>query len=361
MKNIKNLTASFLLILLSINYAFAQAPQSFNYQALVRNGSGVVLSNQLVNFKISLVQGSATGLAVYEETHLVTTDNAGLVNFGIGAGTVITGLFQEINWSLGPYFVKVEIDPNGGTSFVLMSTTQLLSVPYALYAEKSGGVNVFTFSKNFQNTMVELSAGGINNSWKGNYQLNYICGDLETIRFSHSALPAGLQMTHSGEGKQLNFIDTLTIQANETSLPGIYPITIYAHTSSGTKAVQELSVKIIALLNFNSSYSVMDTLLSGPWGNYTTVGISTHGPSLATIGSINNNQFTISNFGMDSVSFTADILNRHPNTIQFNINPQLINSCMYEGNGSFHDNGRGNIRYKKTCGSNVQYHACRLD
>jgi len=360
MKQNKVIIICFWLILLGSNISLAQSPQAFNYQALVRNGSGIALANQLVNFKIGLLQGSASGFAVYEESHSVTTDNAGLVNFGIGSGNVITGLFTEINWRLGPYFVKVEIDPNGGTAYVLMSTTQLLSVPYALYAEKSGGVNVFIYAKNFQNETLEVWAGSSTSVWKGIYQLNYVCGDFETINFSHSILPAGLQINHSGEGRKLNFIDTLSIQANANTPAGIYPISIYAHTKSGTKAEQQLTVKVLPLFNMRSSYSVLDSLLSGPRNNPNTVGISVHGPYNATIGPINNNQFTISNFGTDSITLTATIIERTTNYIQFTIQPQIINACTYEGNGSISANS-GYISYKKTCGSIVQYHVCQMN
>jgi hypothetical protein len=121
-----------------INSANAQAPQSFNYQAVARDGTGAVLSNQSVSFRISLLQGSVTGTNVYSETHPVTTNQFGLVNFAIGGGTLVNGSFANINWAQGPYFVQVELDATGGSTYVIMNTAQLLSVPYAQFAEKSG-------------------------------------------------------------------------------------------------------------------------------------------------------------------------------------------------------------------------------
>jgi hypothetical protein len=115
-----------------INSAKAQAPQSFNYQAVARDAAGAVISNQAVSFRISLLQGSATGTNVYSETHAVNTNLFGLVNFAIGNGTILSGNFSTINWAGGTYFVKVELDATGGSTYVLMSTTQLISVPYAL-------------------------------------------------------------------------------------------------------------------------------------------------------------------------------------------------------------------------------------
>jgi hypothetical protein len=121
-----------------INSAKAQAPQSFNYQAVARDASGAVLGNQAVSFRISLLQGSATGTSSYTETHSVTTNQLGLVNFAIGGGTVVNGNFATINWAQGPYFAQIELDPSNSGTYALMNTTQLLSVPYAQYATSSG-------------------------------------------------------------------------------------------------------------------------------------------------------------------------------------------------------------------------------
>jgi hypothetical protein len=121
-----------------INSAKAQVPQSFNYQAVARDASGAVLSNQAVSFRISLLQGSAAGTSAYTETHSVTTNTLGLVNFAIGGGTVVSGNFATINWAQGPYFAQIELDAANNGTYVVMSTTQLLSVPYAMYAASSG-------------------------------------------------------------------------------------------------------------------------------------------------------------------------------------------------------------------------------
>ncbi len=122
---------------LTVSFVFAQAPQAINYQSVVRGSSGEPLTNQNVAFRISLLQGSLTGTSVYEETHVTSTNDFGLANFSIGNGTVINGIFNAIYWSNAPYFVKVEVDASGGTSYVEMGISQLLSVPYSLYAEKA--------------------------------------------------------------------------------------------------------------------------------------------------------------------------------------------------------------------------------
>ena len=115
----------------------AQAPQKFNYQAVARDGSGNLIANQNVSFRISLLQGSAIGTIVYQETHLKTTNAYGQANLIIGSGTVVTGTFSSISWGSNAYFIKTEMDAAGGNAFALMGTSQLLSVPYALYAKSA--------------------------------------------------------------------------------------------------------------------------------------------------------------------------------------------------------------------------------
>lgn len=133
----KRVLLSFILIF-SIATLWAQSPQGFTYQAVVRDGSGELVASQTVSFQLSLIQTSATGTVVYTETQSLATDQFGLVSMYIGSGTVVAGTFSSIPWANGPYFLKVEIDLAGGTSYTDMGTTQLLSVPYALYAETSG-------------------------------------------------------------------------------------------------------------------------------------------------------------------------------------------------------------------------------
>ena len=127
-------TLLFLVISLSL---VAQAPQGINYQTVVRNASGTVLANTNVGIKINIRSGSASGTIVYAESHAVTTNQFGLVNFVIGQGVVISGTFVNINWGNGTYFAETLVDPAGGTSYVTVGAQQLMSVPYALYAANS--------------------------------------------------------------------------------------------------------------------------------------------------------------------------------------------------------------------------------
>jgi hypothetical protein len=125
------ITLVYLLIGSSI---FAQAPQKMSYQAVIRNTSGALVSSSSVGMKISILQGSATGTIAYSETQTASTNANGLVSLEIGAGTVVSGTFAGINWANGPYFIKTQTDPLGGTNYTIVGSSQLLSVPYSLFS-----------------------------------------------------------------------------------------------------------------------------------------------------------------------------------------------------------------------------------
>jgi hypothetical protein len=128
----------FLCLFLFSNTAFSQAPEKLSYQSVIRRTNNDLVVNQNVRVKISILQGTITGTAVYVEDHSTSTNSNGLVSLSIGGGNLISGSFSAINWEIGPYFVKMEADPTGGTNYTVSGTSQLLSVPYALYAKTSG-------------------------------------------------------------------------------------------------------------------------------------------------------------------------------------------------------------------------------
>ena len=113
---------------------FAQAPQKMSYQAVIRDASNALVTSTPVGMQISILQGSPTGTAVYVETQTPSTNTNGLVSLEIGTGTIVTGTFASINWATGPYFIKTETDPLGGTAYTIAGTNELMSVPYALFS-----------------------------------------------------------------------------------------------------------------------------------------------------------------------------------------------------------------------------------
>lgn len=131
---------------------FAQAPEAFNYQAVMRDTAGEALVNSTIGLQFKLHQGTAGGAVVYSEAHSTTTDDLGLIALVVGDGTPGIGTFAAIDWSVGPYFLEVGVDLTGGNAYQGIGTSQLRSVPYALHARSAdvdgsetkiiGGVNV---------------------------------------------------------------------------------------------------------------------------------------------------------------------------------------------------------------------------
>ncbi len=125
----------FLISICFLEQAFSQSvPQKFSYQAVIRNAGNLLLDSQTVGIRIKILQGSETGTEVYSETHTGNTNANGLITIEVGGGTVLSGSMASINWGNGPYFIKTETDPLGGSNYSISGSSQLLSVPYALYS-----------------------------------------------------------------------------------------------------------------------------------------------------------------------------------------------------------------------------------
>jgi hypothetical protein len=131
--------AIFLTILTFPAVAQNPVPNGINYQAIVRNNAGGVFVNQAVALRISILQGGAAGTVLYSERHQATTNAFGLVNLKIGGGVPQVGTFETVTWNTANHYVKIEVDPSGGANYQDIGTSELLSVPYAFYAENGAG------------------------------------------------------------------------------------------------------------------------------------------------------------------------------------------------------------------------------
>jgi hypothetical protein len=134
----KNSILSILAAILTLS-VFAQAPQKMSYQAVIRNSSSALITSTTVGMQISILQGSALGTPVYVETQTPTSNANGLVSLEIGTGITVDD-FSAIDWSNGPYFIKTETDPTGGTNYTITGTSELLSAPYALHAKTAENI-----------------------------------------------------------------------------------------------------------------------------------------------------------------------------------------------------------------------------
>lgn len=212
-----------LLALVITIIAAAQAPQGFNYQATVRNSSGALIVNQNVYFKFNIMLNTATSVPVFSETHYVPTDDLGQVNIVIGSGTATLGSFSSINWGTGNYYLGIEL--NTGTSYVAMGTTQLLSVPYALYANSSG---------NAQASIPNLADVLAVNNGANNLQIKNLADPTEaqdavTKNYIDAKIPNG---TNIGDVLTWNGTSWSTLISQSTLLPSVMTSSITSITNT---------------------------------------------------------------------------------------------------------------------------------
>jgi len=230
-----------MLLLLSTTtlICLAQVPNYFNYQAVVRNSSGEIINGSNVSFRISILQNSKSGNAIYVETHTTKTNEFGLVNLIIGDGTSVSGNFNPGDWGTNSHFIKVEMDPDGGTAFVNFGTSQLMSVPYAFHAKTVETDLVEDDDADPENELQSLSISGTQLTLSDG-------GGTVTLPSSGGGDNWGTQTVESdatltGEGTTANPLSvvgvltdnqTLSIKNNELSIKNGNTVTLPAGSSS---------------------------------------------------------------------------------------------------------------------------------
>jgi hypothetical protein len=185
-----NLKKALFFTSIFLNYiiAIAQSPYKISYQAVIRNNNNIIVSNHRVGMRISILQGSATGGEIYAEKHNPITNNNGLVNIEIGDGSIEIGNLSSILWDNGPYFIKTETDPNGGSNYSLTGVSQLLSVPYALYSNFSKNANDTTrWSLNGNQRMNSSSFIGSTDTSAVYFRVNNVNAGFLDYKFKNTA------------------------------------------------------------------------------------------------------------------------------------------------------------------------------
>lgn len=161
--DLKLLASNYLAMIMTVLVFFtlnvsAQTPYKMSYQAIIRDNSNALIINSVIGMRISILPNTPNGLPVYAESQITTTNDNGLVSIEIGSGTVLNGNLSTINWSNGPYYVRTETDPSGGTNYSIAGTNQILSVPYALYSLNAGSI---TGGSNVHHYIGEHFGGGL--------------------------------------------------------------------------------------------------------------------------------------------------------------------------------------------------------
>jgi len=243
----KKLFTLFMIMALTIN-VFAQVPQKMSYQAVIRDAGSALIKSHAIGMRISILQGSASGTPVYVETQTPTTNANGLVTIEIGGGTIVTGTFASINWLTGTYFIKTETDPTGGTNYSITGTSQVLSVPYALYAKNAGSYSetdpVFSVSPSSGITSGSISNWNTAYGWgnhAGLYKLNsYMPNWVEITGKPTFAVVATSGLYADLSGKPTLFSGSFTDLTNKPTTLAGYGIT--DADGSTTNEIQSLSL-----------------------------------------------------------------------------------------------------------------------
>ena len=190
---------------------FSQVPQTFSYQAVVRAGNNALIQQKQISLRASILQGSENGNAIYQEMHFPTTNENGLISIEIGTGESEQN-FSGINWSNGPYYLKTEIDPVGGSNFSIAATNKMLSVPYALYAATAGNANGSSAM-----SLGEVLANGNDGNSQQIKNIAYPTDDQDaaTKAYTDSVFAALNFITDSINRKFSDIIDSLNIVNSE--------------------------------------------------------------------------------------------------------------------------------------------------
>lgn len=235
-----------LYFLLTASIAFSQIPPGFSYQAMALDASGNAIISSPVKLRISILDDSATGASVYRENHNPTTNNKGVFTLTIGQGNAESGIFTGINWTNAPKFLKVEIDVNNGANYVLVGSSQLLAVPYAMVAG-----TVVNGDATAAGTKIYVCGSFNNFDTVTALQLQYKNGEYETYKF----LPAGSELRFcfsAGASISYGYVDTgasswaLSSEGPNFAVPtaGFYRIGIKHSSADGKYIVSFRQVSV---------------------------------------------------------------------------------------------------------------------
>lgn len=361
----KNFILLFILATLTITVK-AQSPQAINYQAVARDNSGNPLTNRNIGVRVGILSGSSTGTSVYSETHNVTTNQFGLFNIEIGRGVVQSGVFAQINWGSNTHFAKIDIDQNGGTNYQFVGTSQMLSVPYALYAENISmqfkafinGYTTNTFGYPKEDTVEVFQGDTINRNTayayynaQLKYGVYYMAGEPEDISINLLGLPTGLtpnqplNRTYSSNDFDYNNETQESnpeIYVSSTATPGYYNLEVIASNNRGRQSKRKIVLGVLQCLTQNENTT--NGNYKGSW-RYLNAFYSFNDTLLLTNPIINDNKITITSTTITPFVFQSNINGNNitiPTTTvtSANIGAITINNAIFTGTGSFDCSGK---------------------
>jgi microcystin-dependent protein len=289
---------TFISALLLSGLLLAQSPEAFKYQAIVRDGSGNTITETSVSLKVSILQGSDNGTPVYVETFAPTTNPYGHIAVDIGTGNIVSGDFATIDWSGGPYYLKSEMDPEGGTSYTDLGAEQLMSVPYSLHASVAdSAANVFDGDYNSLTNIPDFAGWDTDESddFSGNYNdlaglpnwSDSIDAGLDSAIFLTGAAEAGNLITYdgmnwiakdillgnTGEGGPLDNMQPYQVLNYCIALQGLYPSRNFLDPFVGAIAIMGFNFaprgwahcdgQLLSIAQYSALFSLLGTMYGG--------------------------------------------------------------------------------------------------
>jgi hypothetical protein len=223
---------------------YAQSPQKMSYQAVVRDASNALVTTQ-VGMKISILQGAESGTPVYVETQTPTPNVNGLVSIEIGGGTPVIGTFSVIDWSAGPYFIKTETAPTAPlTTYTITGSSQLLSVPYALYAQKAHDIDY-----NFIITGISDITLNRTKTISILIFIHWISGEQKNVTLSASDVPTGVTLQFEKSDGKPDFASKLDIEVTKNAVAGLHNISIIGTAENGKIRIYSFELNILTTLS----------------------------------------------------------------------------------------------------------------
>ncbi len=262
-------------LVLSTFFSFAQAPNKMTYQSVVRDGADKLLINTTVGLQISILQGTVGGTAVYVETFQPTTNANGLLTIEIGTGTVISGNITTVDWNNGPYFIKSETDPGGGTSYTISGTSELLSVPYAFMSQRAaiadsvtGGTTesdpIFTSSVANSITATDTTNWNRDNSTSNELQILSISND--TLFLSDGGFAVLPAMSVNNDNDSTNELQSLTSSNDTIYLSdggfAVLPVVAANNDNDSTNELQLLSISNDTMYLSDGGFAVLPAMVA---------------------------------------------------------------------------------------------------
>lgn len=292
-------------IMLGFFLGHAQAPEKMSYQAVIRNGSGQLLINQNIAVKVSILTGSLIGPLVYSERLTGSTNANGLISLEIGTGTVLSGTFSTIDWPTGNYYLKTETDPAGGTNYTIAGTSQLLSVPYAMYAKSAGGTGgsftiPYTNTVNNASTLFSLTNDGDGTSVEAIN--NTTTSSIASLRgIVNNVAPGGFSSGVRGINNGTGGLGVGVWGSQNGSGWGVYGVTpnglgvygnssaggtgVYANSNTGTGLTATSNTGIAASISIFNNANNNNVLNANTLGNGTVLNVSSSGAGAGVLSS----------------------------------------------------------------------------